>query len=270
MATDQTDITDSKRVCVLIITGLPGSGKTTCGALLAEELGFPFFDTDEVIESSECKTIKDIFATEGEERFRFLEREVLRLLEAALSPQRTATSEGETKRVDTKGGETEGLGTGRAYAREALATNEQSAETQASAVSLTERIASEVAGAKRAKGLVIACGGGLPEYEGNRQALKRIGTVVFLSAEPAEIAARLHDDGLRPLLSESQGAGDEGNRGVAKHPRKGPDMVTKLTGLLDRRRQAYECADIKIDTTGLSPHEIVTRLQEVLKRDLKI
>jgi shikimate kinase len=124
--------------------------------------------------------------------------------------------------------------------------------------------------ASESRGMVIAVGGGVPEPESNRLALKRLGTVVYLAADPFEIASRLSDDGLRPLLStnsaEAKGAERSGN-----HPgSERSNMVSKLNGLLDRRRQAYECADIKIDTTGLSPHQIINVLQERLKTHLKI
>jgi len=226
---------DTNEFTCVIFTGLPGSGKTTCGAHLGEELGLPFFDTDELIESSECRTIKDIFATEGEAHFRLLEREVLRLLEHEVLKRKTASSDlpafcDELKPVSPR---------------------------------LAARIAGEIDGASKAKGMIIAVGGGVPEPEENREALKRLGTVVYLATEPIEIAARLTDDGLRPLLRanspEAKGSG---------HARS--NMVSKLKGLLDRRRQAYECADIKIDTTGLSPHQIVNVLQERLKTHLKI
>ena len=36
----------------LILVGLPGSGKTTVGGLLAERLGLPFADCDDLIQQA--------------------------------------------------------------------------------------------------------------------------------------------------------------------------------------------------------------------------
>jgi len=55
-----------------------GSGKTTLGKPLSEELQIPFVDLDWEIEKRENKSIKEIFATEGEDHFRKLEAEILR------------------------------------------------------------------------------------------------------------------------------------------------------------------------------------------------
>lgn len=55
-------------------------GKTHWGGQLSQKLQIPFFDLDAVIEEQEGKTITDIFAEMGEERFRLLEKEVLYLL----------------------------------------------------------------------------------------------------------------------------------------------------------------------------------------------
>lgn len=58
----------------LVIIGLPGAGKTTVGALLAQHLDVSLRDTDSDIESTAGMSISDIFVTEGEEHFRTLER----------------------------------------------------------------------------------------------------------------------------------------------------------------------------------------------------
>ena len=55
-----------------------GSGKTTIGQLLATNLNLTFRDTDQVIESETGKTVSEIFLDEGEDRFRALEKAVLR------------------------------------------------------------------------------------------------------------------------------------------------------------------------------------------------
>jgi shikimate kinase len=67
----------------LVLVGLPGAGKTSVGAALAERLGLEFFDSDQEIERLSGMTISDYFSLHGEAAFRALEREVIgRLLEA--------------------------------------------------------------------------------------------------------------------------------------------------------------------------------------------
>jgi len=54
-----------------------GSGKSTLGRTLASELNLTFIDLDSFLEEKYFKTIPQIFAEEGEERFRRKERNVL-------------------------------------------------------------------------------------------------------------------------------------------------------------------------------------------------
>jgi shikimate kinase len=60
------------------ITGFMGSGKTTAGRKIADELGWGFTDLDQLIETGAGKSIIKIFAEEGEDHFRLLEAEALR------------------------------------------------------------------------------------------------------------------------------------------------------------------------------------------------
>jgi shikimate kinase len=54
-----------------------GSGKTTVGRRLANELDRPFVDADDALEERAGRTIAEIFASDGEEAFRDLETQVL-------------------------------------------------------------------------------------------------------------------------------------------------------------------------------------------------
>ncbi len=62
---------------LIVLVGFMGAGKTTAGALLAEELDLPFVDTDLVVQKRAGATIPGIFSAGGEEAFRSLEREVV-------------------------------------------------------------------------------------------------------------------------------------------------------------------------------------------------
>ncbi|MCI0396785.1 MAG: 3-dehydroquinate synthase [Chloroflexi bacterium] len=64
----------------IILTGFMGTGKSTAGRLLAEQLGRPLVDTDELIAARAGRPIADIFAEEGEAAFRALEAAVAREL----------------------------------------------------------------------------------------------------------------------------------------------------------------------------------------------
>jgi len=58
----------------IVLIGMPGSGKTSVGKTLADNLSMDFYDVDEYIEKSAGKTIKEIFAEGGEKHFRAIER----------------------------------------------------------------------------------------------------------------------------------------------------------------------------------------------------
>jgi shikimate kinase len=60
----------------LVLVGLPGSGKSTVGALLAARLDRPFLDFDAEIERREGKPISQIFGERGEAAFREMEAKV--------------------------------------------------------------------------------------------------------------------------------------------------------------------------------------------------
>ena len=60
--------------------GFMGVGKSTIGKALSEQLGYGFLDMDEEIESRAGMKIKEIFAAEGEEGFRALEKAVAKEL----------------------------------------------------------------------------------------------------------------------------------------------------------------------------------------------
>ena len=64
-------------VTSVVLIGMPGSGKSTVGAALARRLERPFVDADEEIVRRAGRSIPEIFAEDGEERFRALETEVL-------------------------------------------------------------------------------------------------------------------------------------------------------------------------------------------------
>jgi shikimate kinase len=68
---------------ILVLVGFMGAGKTTVGQAFATRLGWSFADLDQLIEAREGRTVPQIFAQDGEQRFRELEREVLEQTVAA-------------------------------------------------------------------------------------------------------------------------------------------------------------------------------------------
>ena len=61
----------------IVLIGMPGSGKSTVGQLLAEKTGKSFLDADAVIAAKAGCSIPEIFAKDGEAGFRAMETEVL-------------------------------------------------------------------------------------------------------------------------------------------------------------------------------------------------
>ena len=122
----------------LVLIGMMGSGKTTCGQLLAGRLNRQFVDTDVEIEARQGRTIAEIFAAEGEAYFRDLE---LQLCLELADP----------------------------------------------------------------RGLIIACGGGLPLRADCIGALRQGGTVILLERDPGETYDQLDTAG-RPLAQQGRAA----------------------------------------------------------------
>jgi shikimate kinase len=89
----------------IVLVGAPGSGKSTVGAVLAEQLGVAFTDVDSVIVERVGKPVAEIFADDGEAAFRAVEEQMTaELLDgsgvlalgggAVLSPQTRAALRG--------------------------------------------------------------------------------------------------------------------------------------------------------------------------------
>ena len=73
----------------LIFIGMPASGKSTIGVVVAKRLGYDFIDTDLLIQKQEGRLLKDIIADVGNEGFLEIENQVNRDLvaeNAVISP----------------------------------------------------------------------------------------------------------------------------------------------------------------------------------------
>jgi shikimate kinase len=89
-------------------------------------------------------------------------------------------------------------------------------------------------------GDVIATGGGLPCREGRPAALRAVGTMVWLRGDFETMYERARRAGERPMLAGR--ARDE------------------IEALYRAREPYYRQADLTIDTTGLTPDQVVSRL----------
>ncbi len=63
----------------IILTGFSGTGKSSVGRAVAELQGWVYWDTDEEIVSVTGKSVAEIFEEDGEEAFRYLEKEAVAL-----------------------------------------------------------------------------------------------------------------------------------------------------------------------------------------------
>ena len=89
--------------------------------------------------------------------------------------------------------------------------------------------------------LVIATGGGMVLRNENRSLMQSLGTRVYLKVELQELMRRLKKDKKRPLLQK-------------------PKPEEHILEMLQQRKSIYEEAECIIDTTDLSPHQMVTEI----------
>jgi shikimate kinase len=94
------------------------------------------------------------------------------------------------------------------------------------------------------RGDVIATGGGLPCREGRLEALRAIGTVVWLAGDFDTLYERARRGGDRPML----------------HGR----TREQTAALYERRKPFYSQADVRVDTTGFTQDQIAARVASEL------
>jgi shikimate kinase len=99
-------------------------------------------------------------------------------------------------------------------------------------------------------GNVIATGGGLPCRDGRPEALRALGTVVWLTGDLDALHERAQRAGERPMLAG-----------------RGRDEVEAL---YRAREPYYRQADITVDTTGINPDQVVSKLLIALRDRLNL
>ena len=91
--------------------------------------------------------------------------------------------------------------------------------------------------------LVISVGGGLPVQPANREYLKELGTIIYLTAEVDTLQKRLQKDTSRPLL-------------------QGENLEAKIRSLKASREAVYEeMAEVRISTDEKEPDRIVEEIK---------
>lgn len=99
------------------------------------------------------------------------------------------------------------------------------------------------------RGIVVSCGGGMPLRAENAEMMRRIGTVVLLSASPQTVLHRVGSSTDRPLLDG----------------RRTPEAIAEL---MEARRERYEAAaDVTVATDGRSADDICREIARIVGID---
>jgi shikimate kinase len=98
---------------------------------------------------------------------------------------------------------------------------------------------------KLKSGEVIATGGGLPCRADRMEALRALGTVVWLSGDLGALYERARRAGARPMLDDRP--------------------FDAIEALYRAREPYYRQADLVVDTTGLGPDQVVTRVLAAIR-----
>ena len=61
----------------IVLIGMPGSGKSTVGVILAKQISYDFLDSDVLIQVSENRSLQDILDAEGHMVLRQIEAQIL-------------------------------------------------------------------------------------------------------------------------------------------------------------------------------------------------
>ena len=85
----------------IVLIGFMGSGKSSVGRVLAKQKGMYFIDTDSLIESSEGRKIRDVFAENGEGYFRELEKKTFGWLSTCVDNAVVSTGGGMPTVIDS-------------------------------------------------------------------------------------------------------------------------------------------------------------------------
>ena len=93
-------------------------------------------------------------------------------------------------------------------------------------------------------GMVLSPGGGWITQAPSVELLREAARIIYLRAAPDAVARRLRRIETRPLLA-------------------GRDPVVALGELYEKRRAAYETADVVLDTEKLSRKELIARVVEL-------
>ncbi len=96
---------------------------------------------------------------------------------------------------------------------------------------------------------VLATGGGAPLREGNDLILNRMGAIIYLEAEPEVIFRRMERKGIPAWLRD-----DPTVEGVRKVHRMRDEVYSRI-------------ADVKIETTSLTPDQVVQAIIDALERN---
>ncbi len=98
----------------------------------------------------------------------------------------------------------------------------------------------------RKENQVVSTGGGAVIWDMNRDAFKKAGLVVCLTARPEVIYERIKQETHRPLLQTA-------------------DPLAKIRELLENRAKFYAQAEIVIDTSERTVDDVITAIKEKIK-----